>query len=107
MSEGRMMRLLVMFDLPVATKGQRKAYAKFRNFLLENGFSMLQYSIYLRITRNHDDLEKYIRRVKNNLPEEGKVRCLSITDKQYLNMLVLLGSGENIEENSNKDLIEL
>lgn len=102
-----MMRLLVMFDLPMVSKAQKKEYVKFRNILMDNGFSMLQFSIYLRITRNHDDLEKYIKRIKNNLPKEGKVRCLSITDQQYLNMLVLLGNGNDAEENSNKEIIEL
>lgn len=101
------MRLIVFFDLPVTTKSQRKEYTNFRNFLLDNGFVMLQYSVYVRITRNHDDLQKYIRRVSNNLPPEGKVRCLSITDKQYANMIIMLGNNENEEELGSSELIEL
>lgn len=107
MSEGRRMRLIVFFDLPVQTKQQRKIYANFRKFLLEDGYVMLQFSVYVRITRNHDDLNKHINRVKRNLPSEGKVRCLSITDKQYANMLILLGENKPEEELSSLELIEL
>ena len=87
----RNMRILVFFDLPVITKKQRKNYATFRKFLVKDGYNMLQYSVYCRITRNHDDAQKHINRLCRNLPPEGSVRVMLITEKQYGAMEVLVG----------------
>lgn len=87
----RIMRVLVMFDLPVTTEKDRKEYTRFRKHLISDGFSMLQFSIYCRITRNHDDAKKHIQRLKFNLPPEGSVRVMSITEKQYSSMQILVG----------------
>ncbi len=43
---GRSMWVITMFDLPVVTPKARKAYARFRKTLLEDGFTMMQYSVY-------------------------------------------------------------
>ena len=104
--QNRTMRLIVLFDLPVETKKQRKDYTDFRKFLIENGFLMMQYSVYVRITRNWDDLNKFIKRVENNLPPEGEVRCLPVTNKQFASMRLLKGKKKEID-NSADDLIEL
>ena len=40
--------ILVMFDLPVVTNEERKVATQFRNFLLKDGYIMLQFSIYIR-----------------------------------------------------------
>lgn len=100
----RFMRLIVFFDLPVMTKTQRKAAANFRKFLIQNGFDMLQYSVYSKITRNSDDMQKYIAIVDKNKPKEGSVRALSLTEVQYSRMIVMVGektATENYLETKN------
>lgn len=82
-SEYRIMWVLVLFDLPTDTKRERKAYALFRKKLLADGFTMFQFSIYLRHCPNADNADTHIKRVKAMLPEYGKVGILRITDKQF------------------------
>lgn len=82
-----LMWMMVLFDLPVVEKDERKAATDFRNFLLDHGFSMVQYSIYTKLFSGKDACEKYYNLIKNNLPENGKVDILTITDKQYGNIL--------------------
>lgn len=81
----------MFFDLPVVTKQQRKTYARFRKFLISSGFDMIQFSVYARITRNSDDARKYISLVDRNKPPEGSVRVLSVTERQYSSMILLVG----------------
>lgn len=85
------MRVIVFFDLPVSSAAQRRAYTDFRRFLIKDGFDMLQYSVYARITRNYDDANKHISRIQTHLPPEGSVRILSVTEKQYASMKIMLG----------------
>lgn len=77
------MWVLVFFDMPTETKKQRKAAARFRKELLNDGFSMFQFSIYLRNCPSRENAEVHIKRVKSMLPEYGHVGILSITDKQF------------------------
>ncbi len=88
-SEYRLMWVLVLFDLPTETKKERKAYAKFRKDLINDGFTMFQFSIYLRHCTSAENADVHIRRVKNALPEFGKVGILRITDKQFGEMEIL------------------
>jgi CRISPR-associated protein Cas2 len=81
------MWMLVLFDLPVVEKKDRKAATEFRNFLLDNGFSMFQYSGYMKLFSGKDAAEKYYKLIKENLPESGKVDIIAITDKQYCNIV--------------------
>lgn len=93
----RAMRVLVFFDLPTGTAKDRRQYATFRKSLVNDGFEMLQYSVYCRVTLNHDDAEKYIRRIRKYLPPKGSVRLMKITETQYQSMQILVGeqtSGE-------------
>ncbi len=83
------MWVLVLFDLPTETKKERKAYAKFRKDLINDGFTMFQFSIYLRHCTSAENADVHIRRVKNALPEFGKVGILRITDKQFGEMEIL------------------
>ena len=87
-----------MFDLPVSTKKDRKNYAKFRKFLIHDGYDMLQFSVYSRITQNHDDAKKHVERLSKNLPPKGSVRVLQITEKQYASMTVLVGERTATED---------
>lgn len=95
----RYMRIIVFFDLPVARRQDRKAYAKFRKFLLNDGYVMLQYSIYSRICNGQDGVAKHMRRLNENLPRvNGAIRALKITEKQFENMDILLGTVTPEEE---------
>lgn len=88
----RMMWLYVMFDLPVGTQAQRKAATIFRNHLLDLGFEMAQFSVYLKFAESKDAAETAIQNVKEALPTRGKVHIVTITDKQYGNARILTGT---------------
>lgn len=88
----RVMWTLVMYDLPTETKKQRKVAAKFRKVLLKDGFSMFQFSSYVRHSASSENAEVHKRRVKSNLPELGKVGILQITDKQFAQMEIYYGA---------------
>jgi CRISPR-associated protein Cas2 len=85
------MRLLVFFDLPSVTKTEKRAYTVFRRFLLNDGYDMLQWSVYGRILNGTDGEEKHLKRLVDNLPSEGSVRCLTVTEKQFASMRLLVG----------------
>jgi CRISPR-associated protein Cas2 len=85
------MWILVMFDLPTETKSAKKAYAEFRKALLKDGFQKIQFSIYARHCPSQENSDVHVRRVKMNLPPDGEVRVLTITDKQMERMDVFWG----------------
>lgn len=85
------MRVLVFFDLPVLTSENRRAYAKFRRFLLKNGFLMLQESVYCKLALNSSAVNAIVDNVHKNKPEEGLVQLLTVTEKQYAKMDIILG----------------
>ncbi len=87
----KFMRIMVFFDLPVQTKKQRREATRFRNFLLTDGYHMIQYSVYARVCNGTDAVEKHRRRIKDNLPDNGSIRMLVITEKQYESIDILLG----------------
>ena len=94
----RSMRVIVLFDLPVTTKRDKKAYAAFRKFLIKDGYDMLQFSVYSRIAQNHDDARKHVERIKKNLPPKGSVRVLQVTEKQYNSMQIMVGTRTATED---------
>lgn len=79
----KLMWMMVMFDLPTETAQERKSATKFRNFLLDIGFGMTQYSIYTRFTGTKENSEKYIKLIQNNNPSTGDVNILFFTDYQF------------------------
>ena len=87
----RILWIQVLFDLPVVTKKERKAATGFRNFLLDLGFEMSQYSVYQRWCSGKEMAETYMKKIEKNLPESGKVHVLTFTDKQYENMKTYRG----------------
>ncbi len=82
---------MVFFDLPVKTKKQRREATRFRNFLLNDGYHMVQFSVYARVCNGMDAVNKHRGRIKNNLPENGAIRLLVITERQYEAIDILLG----------------
>ena len=91
LNEYRILWILVFFDLPVVTKKERRVAARFRKDIMGNGFSMFQFSIYVRHCSSRENAEVHIKRVKNLLPELGHVGILSITDKQFGSMELFIG----------------
>lgn len=104
----RNMRLLVMFDLPVASKTDRSNYTKFHGWLIRNGYFMIQFSIYSKVTLNHDDARKHIALLERNKPPKGSVRVMQITEKQFGAMTILVGE-KTAQENflAPKDVLEI
>jgi len=82
----------VMFDLPVVGKKERKAATDFRKALLDMGFEMAQFSVYMRFCTSQAQIDTYCKRVENALPEGGKVNILIFTDKQYERIISFRGS---------------
>ena len=87
----RIMWAMVMFDLPVLTKRERKAAAAFRNDLLDLGFEMAQYSVYLRFCPTQARIDALVSRIQICLPPTGKVSILVFTDKQYERTINFVG----------------
>jgi CRISPR-associated protein Cas2 len=81
------MWMVVMFDLPVVEKAERKAATDFRNTLLDLGFEMAQFSAYMRFCTSQAQTETLAKRIEAALPEGGKVNILFFTDKQYERVL--------------------
>lgn len=77
------MWLFVFFDLPTEKKQERKAAARFRKLLLKDGFTMFQFSIYLRHCASRENAAVHVNRIKRELPSQGKIGILTITDKQF------------------------
>ena len=90
----RLMWVEVMFDLPVVQKAERKAATEFRNALLDMGFGMSQFSVYLGFCTSAAQIETYCKRVEMALPEGGKVTILQFTDKQYERIISFHGKAK-------------
>ncbi len=91
----RTMWMLTMFDLPVTSKQQRKEATQFRQDLLELGFEMAQFSVYLRCCPSRERCAALIPHIKRALPSGGRVSILIFTDKQYENMVHFYARREN------------
>lgn len=91
LSAYRFMWVVTMFDLPVDTKAARREYAVFRKKLLKDGFTMLQYSVYIRHCASEENAYVHIQRVERSVPPDGEVRILAVTDKQFERMRTFWG----------------
>lgn len=88
----RVMWTMVMYDLPTETKKDRRAAALFRKNLLKDGFSMFQFSMYIRHSASSENADVHKKRVKYSLPEHGAVGILQITDKQFGEIEIFYGA---------------
>ncbi|MDR2511185.1 MAG: CRISPR-associated endonuclease Cas2 [Bacteroidales bacterium] len=93
-SEYRLMWILVFFDLPTETKKERKTYTDFRKRLMQDGFSMFQFSIYVRHCPSAENMNTHLNRIKRILPNRGNIGILCITDKQFGSMELFYGKKE-------------
>ena len=83
--------VIVMFDLPTDTPQARKQYTVFRKRLLNDGFVMMQYSVYMRHSASDENAQVHAKRIKSHLPPDGEVRIIKITDKQFSRIEVFYG----------------
>ena len=87
----RSMWVLAMFDLPTDSREDRRAYTRFRKALIEDGFSMMQYSVYARHCASRENANVHSERVRSCLPPDGEVRVITVTDKQVERMQIFWG----------------
>jgi len=106
LNQYRSMWVLVFFDLPTETKTERKVASRFRKNLLDDGFAMFQFSIYMRFCASRENSSVHIRRTKNNLPKKGKVCIMQITDKQF-GMMELFHGQKEVETEAPSQQLEL
>ena len=98
------MWVIVLFDLPTEDKQMRRDYTRFRKFLLEDGFRMMQYSVYMRHSSSEENAQVHARRVKLHLPPDGEVRIIKITDKQFARIEVFYGKKRRLTEKAPEQL---
>lgn len=100
------MRLIVMFDLPVRTKTERRAAAQFRQFLLKDGYYMMQFSVYVRLCSGMEAANKHRMRLLRMIPKAGSVRTLLITERQFERMEILCGETiPDLDEHKKKNTV--
>ncbi len=85
------MWVMVLFDLPVVEPEERRAYTRFRNFLLDQGFEQAQFSVYVRHTSGKEAVDALTRKIEDEVPANGKVDILQFSDKQYENIVSFRG----------------
>jgi CRISPR-associated protein Cas2 len=103
-SSYRAMWVLTMFDLPVDSQRARHNYAAFRKFLLKDGFSMIQFSVYARHCPSKENADVHIGRIEAHLPPNGSIRVLTVTDRQFEKMFVFWGKMRGKPENASRQL---
>ncbi|MCX2679004.1 CRISPR-associated endonuclease Cas2 [Galbibacter sp. EGI 63066] len=106
LNQYRSMWVLVLFDLPTETRKDRKAATRFRKDLLDDGFSMFQFSIYMRFCASRENANVHTKRVKMCLPKHGKVCIMQITDKQF-GMIELFHGQKEVETETPSQQLEL
>ena len=103
----RVMRVIVFFDLPITTIQGIRAYTNFRRFLLKDGFIMMQESVYSKLAQNQLAANALISHVRKNSPDEGLIQILTVTEKQYSNMEMIIGNKKGDVINSSERMIIL
>lgn len=103
----RYMRMILMFDMPVETAEERKAYRKFRKFLIKEGFIMHQFSVYSKLLLNSSANNAMLERLKINNPKKGSITLLTVTEKQFSRMIYLNGERDTSIANSDARLVFL
>lgn len=101
------MRVMVLFDLPVGSSAEIRAYTRFRKYLIKSGFLMMQESIYCKLAINQTVSKNITDGVKKNIPEKGLVQMLTITEKQFSSMELLVGEIKSEVLNSDERLVIL
>lgn len=101
----RFMRVMIMFDLPTETSAQRKYYWHFRNDLINDGFAMMQESIYTKICINMHAVDQVMRQIEKIKPPDGVVQVLCVTERQFAGMKMVVGEPDNVYVQSDERMI--
>lgn len=101
----RFMRIMVLFDLPTYTAENRRNYNRFRKYLIKNGFMMLQESVYVKLALNGTVANAIVDNVKRNKPKDGLVQLLTVTEKQFSKMELIIGEFHSDVVTSDERLI--
>lgn len=96
-----------MFDLPTETAMERRRYRWFRRFLIDDGFVMMQESIYTKICVNMHTVEKVEANVRKNCPPEGIVQLMAVTERQFAKMELLVGERDEVNVQTDDRMIVL
>ncbi len=99
------MRIIVMFDLPMDTYYEIKAYNKFRKYLVKSGYIMMQKSIYCKLALNSTLVKKEIKKLHESKPQKGLVEVLTITEKQYSKIEYIVGEKSFKQEDSDERIV--
>lgn len=73
---------------------------------MNDGFTMFQFSIYMRHCPSRENADVHIKRVKSALPAAGEVGIICITDKQFGQMEIFSGK-TSVEKRSMPQQLEL
>ena len=103
----RYMRMLLMFDMPTETVDERKAYRKFRKFLINEGFIMHQFSVYSKLLLNNSASNAMLDRLKANNPKKGNITLLTVIEKQFARMIYLNGQRDDSIGNTDSRIVFL
>lgn len=101
------MRLMLFFDLPMLTDKDRREYNRFHKYLLKNGFIMMQKSVYTKLVINNVTSVAVKQRIRKNLPPDGIVELLEITENQFSKIEYLLGEEQKTTIDTMDRLVEL
>ena len=101
------MRIIVFFDLPMETSSDVRNYNAFRRFLIKQGFVMMQKSVYTKLSLNGSVSESIKAAVKKNLPPRGLVELLEVTERQFGNIVYLVGEKQTDVLDSDERMVEI
>lgn len=102
----RFMRMIVFFDLPVTTGKEQKEYRLFRKYLIQNGFVMMQESVYSKLFLNNNSTKIMRAQLRKHIPKDGLVQVLEVTEKQFASIEYLVGSAQNkVIDNMNRVVV--
>jgi CRISPR-associated protein Cas2 len=103
----RQMRIIVLYDLPTLTKENRQSFRYFHKYLLNNGYYMLQFSVYVKLCHTFDYARESAQKLEKNSPKLGNVRYLLITEKQFRSMKMIVGKESAQEKIQNIDCLAI
>ncbi len=103
MNKYRNMRMLLLFDLPNIESYEKKEYVKFRKCLIRNGYTMMQFSVYVKCVNTQSKVEQEVAKIKKFIPTKGNIRIITVTESQYANMYMILGNKKINEVYNNSE----
>lgn len=102
----RYMRVIVFFDLPTLTSKDRREYRRFRKFLINEGFIMMQESVYSKIALNNTTAGLIKNKVRKNKVATGLIQLMVVTEKQYSSIEYVSGKREsNVIDDANRMVV--